>query len=63
MKKYLVCVDLSCTTGSELEYEFTLMADDVISAALIAYQIQADVKSQLGFITKSTVKYLREIAE
>ena len=63
MKKYLVCVDLSCTTGSEFEYEFTLMADDVISAALVAYQIQAAVKSQLGFITKSTVKYLREITE
>ena len=63
MKKYLVCVDLSCTTGSELEHKFTLMADDVSIAALIAYQIQADVKSQLGFITKSTVKYLREITE
>ena len=63
MKKYLVCVDLSCTTGSELEYEFTLMADDVVSAALVAYQIQADAKSQLGFIIKTTVKYLREITE
>ena len=63
MKEYSVCVDISCTTGTDLEYEFTLMADDVISAALIAYQIQADVKSQLGFITKSTVKYLREITE
>ena len=63
MKKYSVCVDISCTTGTDLEYEFTLMADDVISAALIAYQIQADVKSQLGFITKSTVKYLRETTE
>ena len=63
MKKYLVCVDISCTTGTDLEYEFTLMADDVTSAALVAYQIQADVKSQLGFITKSTVKYLREITE
>ena len=63
MKKYLVCVDISCTTGTDLEYEFTLMSDDVSSAALIAYQIQADVKSQLGFITKSTVKYLREITE
>ena len=63
MKKYLVCVDILCTTGTDLEYEFTLMADDVSIAALIAYQIQADVKSQLGFITKSTVKYLREITE
>lgn len=63
MKEYLVCVNISCTTGTDLEYEFTLMADDVSSAALIAYQIQADVKSQLGFITKSTVKYLREITE
>ena len=63
MKKYLVGVDISCTTGTDLEYEFTLMADDVRSAALIAYQIQADVKSQLGFITKTTVKYLREITE
>ena len=63
MKKYLVGVDISCTTGMDLEYEFTLMADDVRSAALIAYQIQADVKSQLGFITKTTVKYLREITE
>ena len=63
MKKYSVCVDISCTTGTDLEYEFTLMADDVVSAALVAYQIQADVKSQLGFITKSTVKYLREITE
>lgn len=63
MKKYLVCVGISCTTGKDLEYEFTLMADDISIAALIAYQIQADVKSQLGFITKSTVKYLREITE
>ena len=63
MKKYLVCVDISCTTGTDLEYEFTLMADDVSSAALDAYRILADVKSQLGFITKSTVKYLREITE
>ena len=63
MKKYLVCVGISCTTGTDLEYEFTLMADDVRSAALVAYQIQADVKSQLGFITKTTVKYLREITE
>ena len=63
MKKYLVCVNVSCTTGVDLEHKFTLMADDVISAALVAHQIQADVKSQLGFITKSAVKYLREIAE
>lgn len=63
MKKYLVCVDISCTTGSELEYEFTLMADDLSVAALDAYRILADVKSQLGFIIKTTVKYLREIAE
>lgn len=63
MKNYLVCVDISCTTGTDLEYEFTLMADDIVGAALDAYRILADVKSQLGFIIKTTVKYLREITE
>ena len=63
MKKYLVCVDLSCTTGSELEYEFTLMADDISVAALDAYRILANVKSQLDFVTEVSVKYLREITE
>ena len=63
MKDYLVCVDILCTTGTDLEYEFTLMADDLSVAALDAYRILADVKSQLGFITKTTVKYLREITE
>ena len=63
MKKYLVCVDLSCTTGLELEYEFTLLADDVTGAELDAYRILDNVKSQLGFIIKTTVKYLREITE
>ena len=63
MKDYLVCVDISCTSGTDLEYEFTLMADDISSAALDAYRILADVKSQLGFIIKTTVKYLREITE
>lgn len=63
MKKYLVCVDVSCTTGSELEHKFTLMADDISVAALDAYRILDAVKSQLGFITKTTVKYLREITE
>ena len=63
MKEYLVCANFSCVDGMDVEYEFTLMADDVRSAALLAYQIQADVKSQLGFITKTTVKYLREITE
>lgn len=63
MKKYLVCADFSCTTGSEFEHEFTLMADDVSGAELGVYRILANVKSQLGFITKITVKYLREITE
>lgn len=63
MKDYLVCVDLSCTTGSELEHKFTLMADDVTGATVAANQILDAVKSQLGFITKTTVKYLREITE
>ncbi len=63
MKKYLICVDISCTTGTDLEYEFTLMADDISSAALDAYRILADVKSQLDFVTEVSVKYLREITE
>ena len=63
MKKYLVCVNVSCTTGVDLEHKFTLMADDVTSATVAANQILDAVKSQLGFITKSTVKYLREITE
>ena len=63
MKKYLVCVDISCTTGSELEHKFTLMADDLSIAALDAYRILDAVKSQLGFIIKTTVKYVSEITE
>ena len=63
MKKYLVCVDLSCTTGSELEHKFTLMADDVTGATVAANQILDAVKSQLGFIMKTTVKYVSEIVE
>ena len=63
MKKYLVCVDLSCTTGSELEHKFTLMADDVTVATVAANQILDAVKSQLGFIMKTTVKYVSEITE
>lgn len=63
MKKYLVCVDFSCTTGSELEYKFTLMADDITGATVAANQILDDVKSQLGFIMKTTVKYVSEITE
>lgn len=63
MKKYLVCVDISCTTGSELEHKFTLMADDLSVAALDAYRILDAVKSQLGFIMKTTVKYVSEITE
>ena len=63
MKKYLVCANFSCADGMDVEYEFTLLADDVSGAALDAYRILADVKSQLGFIIKTTVKYLREITE
>lgn len=63
MKKYLVCANFSCTTGTDLEYEFTLMANDIAGAALDAYRILADAKSQLGFIIKTTVKYLRETTE
>ena len=32
MKRYLICAGFSCTTGSEFEHEFTLMADDVSGA-------------------------------
>lgn len=63
MKEYLVCANFSCTTGSKFEYEFILLADDVSGAELDAYRILANVKSQLGFIIKTTVKYLREITE
>ena len=63
MKKYLVCVDLSCTTGSESEHKFTLMADDFTGATVAANQILDAVKSQLGFIMKTTVKYVSEISE
>lgn len=63
MKKYLVCVDLSCTHGSELEHKFTLMADDVTGARVAANQILDAVKSKLGFIMKTTVKYVSEITE
>lgn len=63
MKKYLVCAIFSCVDGRDVEYEFILWGDDVSGAALDAYRILANVKSQLGFIIKTTVKYLREITE
>lgn len=63
MKKYLVCANFSCASGADLEYKFILLADDVSGAALDAYRILANVKSQLDFIIKTTVKYLREITE
>ena len=63
MKEYLVCVDVSCTTGVDLEHKFTLMADDVTDATVAANQILDAVKSQLEFVTEVSVKYLREITE
>lgn len=63
MKKYLVCVNCSCTTGADLKHEFTLMADDITGAIVVANQILDAVKSQLGFILKFTVKCVSEITE
>lgn len=63
MKEYLVCANFSCTNGTDREHKFTLKANNIVSAAVDADQILADVKSQLDFVTEVSVKYLREITE
>ena len=63
MKEYLVCANFSCTDGTDVEYEFTLLANDIVNAALDADRILDVVKSRLDFVTEVSVKYLREITE
>ena len=63
MKDYLVCVNFSCTSGTDRNHEFTLKADDIVSATVAANQILDTVKSQLDFVMEFTVKYVGEITE
>lgn len=63
MKKYLVCAIFSCVNGMDVEYEFTLLANDIVGAALDANRILDASKSRLDFVTEVSVKYLREITE
>ena len=63
MKEYLVCANFSCVDGMDVEYEFTLSANDIVCAALDADRILDISKSRLDFITEVSVKCLREITE